>query len=115
MTIKKYILLSLGISIFILLAIIFFATFPFLSSNHQDIEIPKVSIENDIEEYLRIEESKISNIAPNAKKKIIWNNSDTKEKTEYAFVFLLLSLQVASLCQTFLEQVFSILTSFPCF
>ena len=54
MTIKKYILLSLGISIFILLAIIFFATFPFLSSNHQDIEIPKVSIENDIEEYLRI-------------------------------------------------------------
>ena len=88
MTIKKYILLSLGISIFVLLAIIFFATFPFLSLNHQDIEIPKVSIENDIEEYLRIEESKISNIAPNAKKKIIWNNSDTKEKTEYAFVFL---------------------------
>ena len=38
---------------FFLLAIIFFATFPFLSSNHQDIEIPKVSIENDIEELTK--------------------------------------------------------------
>ena len=54
-----------------LIAIVFFASFPFLSLNDQNIEIPKISIENDVEEYLRTEEAKINNIAPNARKKIV--------------------------------------------
>ena len=81
MTFKKYILSLFGIFTVCLIAIVFFASFPFLSLNDQNIEIPKISIENDVEEYLRTEESKISNIAPNARKKIVWNNIDKKEKT----------------------------------
>lgn len=88
MTFKKYILSLFGIFTVCLIAIVFFASFPFLSLNDQNIEIPKISIENDVEEYLRTEEAKINNIAPNARKKIVWNNMDKKEKTEYAFVFI---------------------------
>ena len=88
MTLKKYLLLIFGILMFCLLAIIFFATFPFLTVDDKEVKIPKVYIENDVEEYLRLEEAKINNVAPNAKKKIIWNDIDVKEKTEYAFVFI---------------------------
>ena len=80
MTFKKYILSLFGIFMVCLIAIVFFASFPFLSLNDQNIEIPKISIENDVEEYLRTEEAKISNIAPNARKKIVWNNIDKKRK-----------------------------------
>ena len=62
MTFKKYILSLFGIFTFCLIAIIVFASFPFLSLNDQNIEIPKISIENDVEEYLRTEEAKISNV-----------------------------------------------------
>ena len=46
------------------------------------------SLPADLDAYLADSEKDIANLTPGAEKQIIWNNPDTREKTEIAIVFM---------------------------
>jgi len=47
-----------------------------------------ITLPNDIEQYLAAHEAQYSNIQPNAEKKIIWADPETKAKTPLAIIYL---------------------------
>ena len=64
------------------------AIFPFFTVEKLPRNFPIVSnIPEDIDSYLQQKESEVSDIFPNAEKKIYWNNN-TKDKTKYSIVFV---------------------------
>ncbi len=68
--------------------ILFIAAYPFITIQYQPFKFPEVNITQDVDEYLKVQESKHFDIAQNAHKKILWHNIKNKEKTNYSFVFI---------------------------
>ncbi len=49
--------------------------------------IPSISIPEDIDAYLKNQESQFNNMTPDTEKKIFWANPETKEKTHYSLIY----------------------------
>jgi len=72
------------------LAAVFFLVTVFIFGPRAKVEFkkPNVALGVDLEDYLQVSESRFDDIVEGTAKTIIWKNPKSKQKTEYAIVYL---------------------------